>query len=182
MVVMNSTILHFRWVVCLAAAVMLGACSGQEDTTPDLSRYHSKGVPDEFAVVVYERINIPERSGELMAPGVQGTRVLQNPGTDADRALGGRVASRRDGQSPSGDSPLLAHMSSLGSRGDIRQLVASEDLEHRRANPGRYLEKVFGSNIYYRAYEDMTLDAYEETRRLTERGYRVLPAPPEDSG
>lgn len=171
-----------RLLASAAIVITLAACTGQEGDVPDLSRYHSKGTPDEFAVVVYERIDIPAKGDELPTPGTVGTRVLQRPEAKATIALGGRDTNRRDGETPSGDATLTTYMASLGTRDDIRQVIAQEDLELRKANPGRYLEKVFGSNIYYRVYEDMTLDAYEETDRLAGLGYRVLQPPPEDPG
>jgi len=165
----------------VALLALLASCSGRDSGAPDLARYHSKGAPDEFAVVVYNRILVPDRTEELPPPGAVRTRVRQNPEALADRALGGRPAAPRDNQTPPTDRGLLNHMAALGMQDDIRQIVAREDLEVRRANPGRFLERAFRTNIYYRAYEGMTLDPTAETERLSGLGYRVLPPPADPS-
>ncbi len=168
-----------RLPASLVLLALLASCAGREDSTPDLVRYHSKGAPDEFAVVVYDRISIPERTTDRPPPGVVGTRVRQDPEAIADRALGGQPAPRRDDRTPSTDTALVNHMTARGREDDIRQTVAREDLEIRRANPGRFLERAFGTNVYSRAYEDMTLDPAAETERLAGLGYPVLRPPPD---
>ncbi len=163
----------------LAVSITLAGCSGREGVTPDLARYHSKGVPDEFAVVVYNRITTPDRTTTLPEPGTSQSRARQDPEAIVDRVLGGQSASRRDARTPAADAGLLSHMATRGIHDDIRRITAQEDLRIRRANPGRLLERVFRTDIYYRAYEDMTLDPAIETERLLSSGYRVLAPPPD---
>jgi hypothetical protein len=60
----------------------------------------------------------------------------------------------------------------------IRQTLAAEDLEWRRDNEGRVLERLFNVNVYYRAYEIQSLDQVRELERWRARGVRTASAPP----
>jgi hypothetical protein len=61
----------------------------------------------------------------------------------------------------------------------IRPSLAAADLEFRRQNDGRLLERLFNVNVYFRAYETMSLDQHRELRRLRRAGIRTSAAPPD---
>ena len=90
-------------------------------------------------------------------------------------ALGGNAAvlSRA-----SNDGALLAHTRRFGVDPNIRSDLAAADLEFRRANDGRLLERLFNVNVYFRAYEEMSLDQYRELERLRRSGVRTSAVPP----
>ena len=48
--------------------------------------------------------------------------------------------------------------------------LATEDLEFRRKNDGRLLEKLFSVNVYFKAYAKMALDQYAELERWRRKG------------
>ena len=60
----------------------------------------------------------------------------------------------------------------------IRQTLATEDLEFRRKNDGRLLERIFNVNVYFKAYRDYALDQYAELARWRKAGARTPSAPP----
>ena len=86
--------------------------------------------------------------------------AVLNGGTAADRALIGTAG--RYGVDPA-----------------IRGQLAAEDLDFRRANDGRLLERVFNVNVYFKAYESQSLDQYAELYRLRRAGVRTVAAPPD---
>jgi hypothetical protein len=91
------------------------------------------------------------------------------------RALGGDpVRAAR----ASGD--VISYASRFGVAQDIRGTLAAEDLEYRRRNDGRLLERVFNVNVYYRAYRPLALDRYAELERLRRAGVRTPAAPPQE--
>ncbi|MGB3409328.1 MAG: DUF3035 domain-containing protein, partial [Jannaschia sp.] len=89
-------------------------------------------------------------------------------------ALGGN-ADRGGGA----DRGLIATVSRYGVAGNIRDQLAAEDLEYRRKNDGRLLERLFNVNVYYDAYEPLSLDQYAELERLRRAGIRTVAAPPD---
>ena len=80
------------------------------------------------------------------------------------------------------DGGLVNFASRYGRQADIRQVLATEDLEYRRDNDGRILERWFNVNVYYRAYEDQSLDQHQELLRLRRLGIWTPAAPPEPEG
>ena len=70
----------------------------------------------------------------------------------------------------------------FGVAGDIRQVLAAEDLEYRRQNNGRILERLANVNVYYDAYRPISLDRYAELARLRRAGIRTPAAPPAVTG
>ena len=66
----------------------------------------------------------------------------------------------------------------LDARPLLEELLAAEDLEFRRQNDGRVLERLFNVNVYYEAYESQSLDKYFELQRLRNAGIRTPAAPP----
>ena len=90
--------------------------------------------------------------------------------------LGGRPGAA--GGIPSGDSALYAHAARFGVESGIRSVLASEDLQWRRDNNGRVLERLFNVNVYYKAYRDQSLDQQAELQRWRKLGLRTPSAPP----
>ena len=60
----------------------------------------------------------------------------------------------------------------------IRETLAAEDLEFRRKNDGRILEKIFNVNVYFKAYKKMWLDQHAELARWRKAGAKTPSAPP----
>ena len=63
------------------------------------------------------------------------------------------------------DGALISYASRLGRDGAIRQTTAQEDVEWRARHSRRLLEVLARTNVYYRAYEPMTLDSWAEAER-----------------
>jgi hypothetical protein len=104
-------------------------------------------------------------------------RTDQRPKDDAVIALGGKPRAEGAGV-PAGDSALLAQAARNGVSGGIRETLAAEDLKHRRKNNGRLLERLFGTNVYYRAYRKQSLDQQAELERWRAAGAKGPSAPP----
>ena len=76
----------------------------------------------------------------------------------------------------------MAAASRNGVQSDIRTALAEKDLDIRRKNNGRLLERLFGVNVYYRAYDDMWLDQQAELERWRAANAGNPSAPPEGAG
>ena len=83
---------------------------------------------------------------------------------------------------PAADGALVAAASRNGVQSDIRTALAEKDLDIRRKNNGRLLERLFGVNVYYRAYDDMWLDQQAELERWRAANAGNPSAPPEGAG
>lgn len=158
-------------MVC--ASMALSACD--RNKTPQLLNIKSQEEgPDEFAVLPSKPLTLPDDYAALPAPTKGGkNRTDVTPLEDAVIALGGN---------PSGgirDGGLVNHASRFGVSPGIRSALASEDLEYRRKNDGRLLERLFNVNVYFKAYRKQSLDQYAELERLRRLGVRTNSAPPE---
>ena len=168
-----------RAVIAVAAMVTLAACGGKGD--PQLMNLRAGQGPDEFAIVPPKALEMPENLGDLPEPTPGGyNRTDQNPEADAAVALGGKPSAA--GGIPSGDSALYAHAARFGVDGGIRATLASEDLDWRRDNKGRPLERLFNVNVYYKAYSKQRLDQQAELARWRALGARTPSAPPRQQG
>lgn len=170
---------HGSLGMALSALVVLAACASSEN--PELMNISTGGEgPDEFAIVPTKELEMPPSGSELPEPTPGGSnRADRNPEAEAVAALGGNAAAR--GGVPAADSAILAHAVRFGRAPDIRRRLAAEDLEYRRDNTGRLLERVFNRNVYYSAYEPMALDKYRELERWRRAGARTPGAPPPES-
>lgn len=169
-----------RAALIVAAAVLaLSGCARQQQAEPKLMFLRSDGQgPDEFAILPTKPIEIPKNLAELPPPDPGGrNRVDPDPEADAVAALGGRLRPA-DARVPDSDRALLAATGRYGVARDIRQTLAAEDLEFRRKNRGRILERIFGVTVYFKAYKPMWLDQYAELERLRRAGIRTPAAPP----
>ena len=100
-----------------------------------------------------------------------------DPEADVAAALGGNV-----NRASAGSQALVSHASRFGVGDGIRNTLAAEDLEFRRRNNGRLLERIGAVNVYFRAYRIMALDRYAELARMRAAGIRTPAAPPEEIG
>lgn len=162
--------------VALLAPALLAACGGGED--PQLMRLRSEGrSPDEFAILPTKPLEIPTGPvsvASLPAPTPGGTnRTDPTPQADAVVALGGRP-----GAGAAGDAALLAQAGRHGTDPAIRQTLAAADLDYRRRNDGRLLERMFGKTTYFSAYAPYALDQQTELARWRQAGARTPSAPP----
>ncbi|MEM9581525.1 MAG: DUF3035 domain-containing protein [Pseudomonadota bacterium] len=157
----------------LAAVLALSACDRNRE--PQLLNVKAQGTgPDEFAILPVKPLTQPESYATLPPPTPGGTnRTDQTPFADATRALGGN---------PDGgirDGGLVNYASRYGVTPAIRSQLAAEDVEFRRKNDGRVLERLFNVNVYFKAYQKQSLDQYAELERLRRLGVRTVSAPPE---
>ncbi len=167
-----------KGVLALAAIAMLtlAACGGGD---PSLMNLRASGDgPDEFGILPPKALQMPDDLASLPEPTLGGSNLTDpTPEADAVAALGGRI--REGAGIPSGDSALVNHASRYGRTASIRSELAAEDLEYRRDNNGRVLERIFNVNVYYKAYRKQSLDQHAELARWRKRGARTVSAPPE---
>lgn len=169
-----------RLVLALAGAALLAVAGcGSKDKPPQLMHIRSDtNGPDEFAIVPPKPLEMPEDLAVLPEPTPGGTnRTDQRPNDDAAIALGGAPRVASEGV-PAADGALYAHAARAGVSSDIRQTLAAEDLEHRRKNNGRLLERLFGLNVYYRAYRKQRLPQQTELELWRSRNVPTPSAPP----
>jgi hypothetical protein len=162
-------------MMCLGAGLALAGCGGNDE--PRLMNLRGTNVgPDEFSILPSKPLTMPPNLAALPAPTPGGGNLTdQDPFADAAAALGGNAAVKNR---PSTDGGLVSYASRLGTQADIRSRLASEDLEWRRDNDGRVLEKLLKINVYYRAYQRMSLDQHAELERWRALGVRTPSAPP----
>jgi hypothetical protein len=164
-----------RAIIAVSAMVTLAACGDKGD--PQLMNLRSGQGPDEFAIVPPKPLELPQDLAGLPEPTPGGfNRTDQNPEADAAIALGGKPGAA--GGIPSGDAALYAHAARFGVDGGIRNTLASEDLQWRRDNNGRILERLFNVTVYYKAYRKQRLDQQAELARWRALGIRTSSAPP----
>jgi hypothetical protein len=158
-----------------AALAMLGACAPREPILMHAAQTH-RG-PDEFAILPTRPLESPPDFNSLPPPAPGGRNLVDpDPRADAYAALGGRAQAAGV---PAADAALLAHTTRHGVDPGIREQLAAEDLEFRRRNRGRILERLFGVNVYHRAYgRAQGLDQDTELERWRAVGRRTPAAPP----
>jgi len=172
-----------RGVVALAGVVLMGltAC-GNGDRGPQLMNLRSaSNGPDEFSILPAKSLELPEDLAALPEPTPGGSNLTdRNPTAEAIVALGGDPSAA--GGIPAADAGLASYASRKGVSADIRPTLAAEDLDFRRRNNGRLLERLFGLNSYYRAYSDESLDQQTELDLWRRAGARTPSAPPPKDG
>lgn len=169
-----------RFALGAAFLLSVSAC-GSSTKQPHLMNLHSQTRgPDEFGVLPTKPLQMPESLTELPAPTPGGSNITDpTPEADAVAALGGNPASLGQETPSSSNAGLVNYAGRLGRSADIRQTVAAEDLEWRRTHDGRFLQRLFGTTVYYKAYSKMSLDQYAELEYWRARGVRNVGAPPE---
>ena len=172
--------------LALGAAVLLtlSACGGMfggSEKDPRLMNTRAQTrSPDEFGVLPTKPLQMPENLAELPTPTPGGSNITDpTPNDDAVAALGGNPAALGQETISASNAGLVNYTGRFGRTAGIRQALASEDLDYRRRHDGRLLERIFGTNVYYRAYGPMSLDQYRELEYWRARGVRNVGAPPE---
>jgi hypothetical protein len=160
----------------LLASLVLVGCSG--DNTPKLMHLRSgSSGPDEFAILPVKPLELPPDLAALPDPTPNGpNRVDPNPMADAVVALGGRPMD--PAAKPAGDAALVAYAARAGISPDVRSVLAGEDLDFRRRNNGRLLERAFNVTTYFKSYRSQSLDQYAELSRWRAKGIATPSAPP----
>ncbi len=124
--------------------------------------------------------NGPTSASSLPEPTPGGKNITDpTPEADAVAALGGNPALLERQAVPAGNGGLVNYAARFGTASDIRDVLAAEDLEYRRKNDGRLLERLFHVSVYFKAYAPMSLDQYAELERWRAVGARNVGAPPE---
>lgn len=164
----------------MAAMLALTACSG--DKTPQLMNLRSStNGPDEFGILPPKALELPEDLTALPEPTLGGiNRTDPTPVADAIIALGGNP--KAAGGIPAGDSAMVRYASRGGTTAGIRETLAAEDLEYRRKNDGRLLERLFNVNVYFKAYRKQSLNQQADLLKWRKRGLRTPSAPPANPG
>lgn len=167
-------------MIATGAILMLAACA--RDAQPNLMNVRQSGEgPDEFSILPARPLELPTDLAALPPPTPGGANLSDpTPKADAIAALGGNRAAAvaRGGAVPAADNALMAQAGRYGITPDIRQTLAAEDLEFRRRNDGRLLERFFNANVYFRAYRPYSLDQQRELERWRAAGARNVSAPP----
>ncbi|WP_242654420.1 DUF3035 domain-containing protein [Yoonia rosea] len=159
------------------ALILVTACGNTDRPLRDLRS--ASGGPDEFAVIPFDPLEIPEtRALPDPTPGGE-NRADPTPNADAIRALGGSPAAVFAGGIPSGDAALLARTNRYGVDPAIRaQLAAEDDATLRRARRSNLFNPL-GRDRYFPAYKRQALDAPAELARLGGLGVAVPEIPAE---
>lgn len=169
-----------RLVLAFAGAALLCVAGcGDKNKPPHLMHIRSDtNGPDEFGILPPKALEMPEDLALLPDPTPGGeNRTDPKPQDDAVLALGGTPRTASAGV-PASDGALYAHAARAGVSSDIRQTLAAEDLDYRRKNNGRLLERLFGVNVYYRAYTKQQLDQQAELELWRKRNAGTPSAPP----
>jgi Protein of unknown function (DUF3035) len=158
------------------AVLALAGCGGTGEPRLMNLRSSSQG-PDEFGILPPKALDLPEDLAALPEPTPGGiNRTDPTPLEDAVVALGGNPEA--GSRIPSGDGALYAQAARFGVEPNIRATLAAEDLEYRRVNDGRLLERLFDVNVYFRAYRSQSLDQHAELAFWRKRGLPTPSAPP----
>lgn len=167
-----------RVIIAVLVAATLVGC-GRGDKQPQLMNIRSATQgPDEFGILPPKALELPKDLAALPEPTPGGKNLTDpTPNEDAILALGGRPNG-----GAGGDAGLINHVTRYGVNGNIRDTLAAEDLEWRRDNNGRILERLFNVNVYYKAYRKQSLDQQAELFRWRKRGVRTPSAPPPQDG
>ena len=170
-------------VTAIAIVAMLGlAACGSRDKPPSLMNIKATQGPDEFGILPPKPLEMPQSLSDLPEPTPGGANLTDpQPFDDAAIALGGKPQAQAGGI-PAADGALYAHAGRFGVDGGIRQTLAAEDLEWRRDNNGRVLERLFNVNVYFKAYRKQWLDQHAELARWRAKGVRTPSAPPRNEG
>lgn len=158
------------------AILALAGCGGNGQPSLMNLRSSTQG-PDEFGIVPPKPLDMPADLAALPEPTPGGVnRTDPTPLDDAVVALGGQPGA--GSRIPAGDGALYSYASRFGVASDIRATLATEDLEYRRDNNGRLLERLLDVNVYYRAYRRQSLDQHAELAYWRARGLPTPSAPP----
>lgn len=160
--------------LCLAVT----ACSRGE---PELM-HTQRGMrtPDEFAILPSKPLETPPNYSSLPAPtsGVP-NRTDVDPRAEAVAALGGNPAAVATDGKFGNDGALIQQTTRYGVDPNIRVELAEADLEFRKRNRGRLLERWLAVPTYYTAYEREEMDQHSVLWLYRRQGYPTPAAPPD---
>jgi hypothetical protein len=167
--------------ILLCGAVVLALAACDRNKQPKLLNLKQTGEgPDEFGILPTKPLQSPETYTSLPQPTPGGVNLTDpTPFKDAVASLGGNPNRLNSNGIPAGDTAIINHASRYGRDATIRSLLAAEDLEFRRRNDGRLLERLANVNVYFKAYRDQSLDRYAELERFRRLGARTPAAPPD---
>lgn len=165
--------------IAVLAVLALAGCNRNRDPILMHTRSQTRS-PDEFTILPTKPLQLPEDLKTLPEPTPGGTNITDpTPEADAVAALGGNPAALTRSGKVTRDGGLVSYAARFGVTPDIRDVLAAEDLEFRRKNDGRLLERLFNVNVYYKAYRKQMLDQYAELERWRRLGLRTVGAPPD---
>ncbi len=163
--------------IAVAITALVAAC-GQPETPRLMHLRATKPGPDEFAILPTKPLQMPASLAELPTPTPGGSNLSDpTPEAAAIAALGGKPTGLTGGI-PAADGALVARATRYGTDGTIRTELAAEDLQYRRHNYGKFLERLFSLNTYFKAYKPMSLDQDAELERWRAAGAKTPAAPP----
>jgi hypothetical protein len=164
--------------VVIAAVLALAACASSNPKLLHLRK--DQPGPDEFLILPTKPLDAPANYSTLPPPTPGGTNLADHvPEEDLAVALGGKASAVQPGRGiPAADGTLVASAGRYGLQPDIRSQLAAEDLYFRQHHNSRLLERVFGTNTYFRAYRSQSLDQYAELARLRSLGLQTSQVPP----
>lgn len=157
----------------------VSACSRAGETPQLMNLQARQDSPDEFSIVPTNPLQAPSDYRTLPTPTPGGTNLVDpDPRAEAVAALGGRPSAGQSRGVPAADAGLVRYAGRQGVDPEIRQELASEDLQLRQGTRVRPLERLFNTNMYRQAYEEQLLDPQDELQRWRTRGVRTPAAPP----
>lgn len=166
-----------RAFICILTLTGLAACGGDGSQLMNLDA--GQRSPDEFQVLPTKPLTMPDNLAVLPQPTPGGDNLTDpTPFADAVGALGGNPAALADQGVSASDQVLVAYAARGGTDPVIRQRLAQEDSEWRSRHSRRLLERLAQTNVYLRAYSEMTLDSHAELQRWQRAGAQVPSAPP----
>ncbi|MEM8776118.1 MAG: DUF3035 domain-containing protein [Pseudomonadota bacterium] len=167
-------------VTVLVAAVALTACSRKKDEDIVLTRLKDNGPgPNEFSIVPGKPLQPPEDFSSLPTPTPGGSNITdQTPLQDGIAALGGNPNAVTSSAPSASDGALINHSRRFGSQGNIREVLAAEDVDIRRRRGRVNILNLGQNDDYTLAYKRQWLDSQEEEKRLRNLGIQTPSAPP----
>jgi len=168
-----------RAIALTMTMLLLAACSSD----PQLMNLNTgRSGPDEFSILPTKPLTMPPDLNALPSPTPGGSNITDpTPQADAVAALGGNPGQLSAQGIGAADAALVAYATRLGSDPGIRARTAQEDLAWRSTHSRRALEVMARTDVYYRAYDPMTLDSWSELSRWQPTGVQVPAAPPRDA-
>jgi len=164
-------------IVGLIAVLVVSGCTRGD---PQLTRIKNDGKgPDEFTVLPSKPLQAPEDYSALPTPTPGGANLVdRNPEAEGIAALGGRASAVTGTGIGASDGGLVNHTRRYGVSGNIRQTLATEDVEVRRQQGRVNILNIGPNDDYTNAYRRQWLDSQAEQQRLQARGINTPAAPP----
>lgn len=170
----------FKIAMMAIVASFLTGCGDTQSGIGKLFGASSKSSgPDEFAILPTKPLQIPEDVTVLPEPDLGGPNLVDpKPFHDAVAALGGQPKRLDSDRVYGGEGAILTAATRFGTAQNIREVTAAEDQKFRNEHKPKLFERWFGTNTYFRRYENQTLAARRELARMRRAGARTPTAPP----